>query len=118
MKDVMPISLRKIVRAVPDSSPKLFDKCYTYVILYYIDDERGGRRMIKISVRELAHNLTTYIDKAQAGERIVVTKRNKPMAVLSYYSDTVTAPSWKKAFKPVHIKGEPASKTILKARDE
>ena len=72
--------------------------------------------MIKISVRELTHHLSEYIEKAEKGERILITKHNKPAVQLSYYNENVNELSWKKSFVPIKIKGEPLSKTIIKMR--
>jgi len=74
--------------------------------------------MIKISMRELSRHLAEYVEKAQKGERIIVTKRNTPLIQISYFNENVKLPSWKTDFKPIKIKGEPASKTIIKMRKE
>ena len=74
--------------------------------------------MIKISVREFAHHLSEYIQRAERGEKILITKRNKSAVQLSYYNEHVSEPSWKKPFEPAKIKGEPISKTIIKMRHE
>ena len=75
--------------------------------------------MIKISIREFTHHLSSYIEKAEKGEKIIITKRNKPAVELSYYKENISPPSWKSPhFHPVKIKGEPLSKTIIKMRRE
>lgn len=37
----------------------------------------------RVSLREVNQNLTRYVKAAEAGERIVITRRGKPVAVLS-----------------------------------
>ncbi|MEJ7716708.1 MAG: type II toxin-antitoxin system prevent-host-death family antitoxin [Thermoleophilaceae bacterium] len=35
-----------------------------------------------VGVRELRQNLSRYLDRVKDGERLVVTERNRPVAVL------------------------------------
>jgi prevent-host-death family protein len=37
----------------------------------------------RVSLREINQRLTRYVKAAEAGERIVITRRGKPVAVLS-----------------------------------
>lgn len=37
----------------------------------------------RVSLREINQNLTRYVKAAEAGERIVITRRGKPVAFLS-----------------------------------
>jgi prevent-host-death family protein len=37
----------------------------------------------RISLREISQHLTRYVKAAEAGERIVITRRGKPVALLS-----------------------------------
>lgn len=37
----------------------------------------------RVSLREVNHRLTLYVKAAEAGERIVITRRGKPVALLS-----------------------------------
>lgn len=37
----------------------------------------------RVSLREVKQHLTRYIKAAEAGERIVITRRGKPVALLS-----------------------------------
>jgi len=37
----------------------------------------------RVSLREVNQNLTRYIKAAESGERIVITRRGKPVALLS-----------------------------------
>jgi len=74
--------------------------------------------MIKISVREFTHHLSEYLQRAEKGEKIIITKRNKPTAQLSHFNENVSHPSWKESFQPIKIKGEPLSTTVIKMRQE
>lgn len=37
----------------------------------------------RVSLREVHQNLTRYVKAAEAGERIVITRRGRPVALLS-----------------------------------
>jgi prevent-host-death family protein len=37
----------------------------------------------RVSLREVSRHLTRYVKAAEAGERIVITRRGKPVALLS-----------------------------------
>jgi prevent-host-death family protein len=37
----------------------------------------------RVSLREVNQHLTRYVKAAEAGERIVITRRGKPVAILS-----------------------------------
>ena len=37
----------------------------------------------RVSLREVNQNLTRYVKAAEAGEKIVITRRGKPVALLS-----------------------------------
>jgi antitoxin (DNA-binding transcriptional repressor) of toxin-antitoxin stability system len=39
--------------------------------------------MITVGIREIKNRLSEYLRKAKAGERIVVTERGKPVAVIT-----------------------------------
>jgi prevent-host-death family protein len=44
----------------------------------------GGERMEqRVSLREVNQHLTRYVKAAEAGDRIVITRRGKPVAVIS-----------------------------------
>jgi len=36
-----------------------------------------------VGVRDLRQNLSRYLDRARRGERVVITERNRPIAVLA-----------------------------------
>ena len=74
--------------------------------------------MIKITMREFSHHLSSYVQRAEEGEKVVITKRNKPSVQLSHYRENVSSPSWKMVFNPIKIKGEPLSKTVIRMRKD
>ena len=74
--------------------------------------------MIKITMREFSHHVSGYVRRAEQGEKVVITKRNKPSVQLSHYRENVSSPSWKSTFVPVPIKGEPLSQTVIKMRKD
>jgi len=37
----------------------------------------------RVALREINQNLTRYVQAAEGGERIVITRRGKPIALLS-----------------------------------
>ena len=69
-------------------------------------------------MREFVLHLSEYVRRVEKGERIVVTKHNKPSIQLTHYNENVSEPSWKQAFKPLKIKGKPLSRTIIEMRNK
>ncbi len=74
--------------------------------------------MIKISMREFSHHISEYIDKAQKGEQIVLTKRNKPLVDILPHRETANASGWKRKINKIRVKGESFAQTITKLRGE
>jgi antitoxin (DNA-binding transcriptional repressor) of toxin-antitoxin stability system len=92
--------------------------------------------MISVGVRQLKKGLTRYLRLVDHGEALLVTNRNRPVAVLNK-PDRNSAPTLEeklaslvaegkllpaakpgpfKPFKPVRVKGQPVSRTIIKDR--
>ena len=82
-----------------------------------------------VGVRELRQNLSRYLDRVKDGERLIVTERNLPVAVLEPMSEQgelerliaaglVTAPtrSTHELPPPIKLPGDPYAGT--KALDE
>lgn len=77
----------------------------------------------EIGVAELRRNLSVYLRRIAAGERFVVTDRNRPVAELGPVLDAssaldrliaegrVTAPRTRAPFEPKEIPGTPAGLT-------
>lgn len=73
-----------------------------------------------VGVRELRQNLSRYLDRIKSGERLVVTERNRPVALLAPLSDAedplerlvaegrVRAPtrSWRDLPPPIELEGD------------
>ncbi len=49
--------------------------------------------MIEVSIRELKNNLTRYLRRLEEGERIRVTRRGKPIALLTASGDKAPGPN-------------------------
>lgn len=74
--------------------------------------------MVAVSIRELTHNFAKYLQRVKEGETIVVTERNVPIAELSPHAKKAKTPSWKRKIKPVKVRGESFTETLLKMREE
>jgi prevent-host-death family protein len=92
--------------------------------------------MISVGVRQLKNSLTRYLRLVDQGEALLVTNRNRAVAVLkkpdrntalsleeklaSLVAEGKLLPAAKpgpfKPFKPVRVKGQPVSKTIIEDR--
>lgn len=87
--------------------------------------------MVTVGVRELKNRLSALLRRAADGERITITDRGRPLAVLGpaepQEDDVVAAmvreglASWgggkpRGSARPVKIKGRPISETILEDR--
>lgn len=92
--------------------------------------------MISVGVRQLKNGLTRYLRLVDQGQALLVTNRNRAVAVLKK-PDRNSAPTLEeklaalvvegkllpaakpgpfKPFKPVRVKGQPVSKTIIEDR--
>lgn len=90
---------------------------------------------MEVSVRELKDRLSEYLRRVQAGERLVVTDRKRPIAEIGPVArGRMTQEQWLqflegrgeltrgkrsrrfKEVKPTRIRGERISKTILDGR--
>ncbi len=93
--------------------------------------------MATVGVRELKNHLTRYLQRARAGERVVITDRGEPVAILAPLPETVSAetvdeslarlaglgalslPSRRLAKRRsrVRVRGEPLSQTVIEGRE-
>jgi antitoxin (DNA-binding transcriptional repressor) of toxin-antitoxin stability system len=92
--------------------------------------------MISVGVRQLKNSLTRYLRLVDQGQALLVTNRNRAVAVLRK-PDRNSAPTLEeklaalvaegkllpaakpgpfKRFKPVRVNGQPVSKTIIEDR--
>ena len=74
--------------------------------------------MVAVNIREFSHHLSKYLKDIKAGERIVLMERNVPIADISPHNPHLAQPGWKRKIDRIQIKGEPASKTIIRMREE
>jgi len=92
--------------------------------------------MIQVGVRQLKNRLTRYLRLAEQGQPILVTRRNRPVAVLTKPDPTsarteeeigaalvaegkllpAAQPGPFERFKPVRVKGKPVSRMIIEDR--
>jgi prevent-host-death family protein len=71
--------------------------------------------MIKISMRELTHNLAQYVERAKKGERFVITKQNKEVASLVPKVES-SSKKWSMEKPKVKAKGQLASAVVSDLR--
>ncbi|MBI5563053.1 MAG: type II toxin-antitoxin system prevent-host-death family antitoxin [Deltaproteobacteria bacterium] len=85
--------------------------------------------MVKVGVKELKAKLSSYVDKARRGERVVITERGREVALIVPISKERRAveslvDSGKAAWsggkplagKGVKVKGVPLAETVIKDR--
>jgi prevent-host-death family protein len=88
--------------------------------------------MTSVGIRELKNGLSDYIRRVGRGERIAVTDRGRPVAILVPANETVeVSRAWAMvreglaewnggkplgSARPVKIKGKPISDTVLEDR--
>jgi len=92
--------------------------------------------MIQVGVRQLKNSLTRYLRLVERGQSVLVTSRNRPVAVLKKpdrssartQEELIAAlvaegkllppanPGPLKPFKPVRVKGKPVSEIIIEDR--
>ena len=76
--------------------------------------------MSKLSVREFSHDLAGYLKRAGAGERLVVTFRNKPIVDVVPHAPEPGAQGWKRPLRRVKLSlgGLSVGAMLIKARRE
>ncbi len=87
--------------------------------------------MATVAIRELKNRLSKYLRRVKAGERLVVTERGKPVAVISRTGSAVDegieamvrerAARWgggkpRGAMRPPRIKGPSVAQAVLEDR--
>jgi antitoxin (DNA-binding transcriptional repressor) of toxin-antitoxin stability system len=92
--------------------------------------------MIEVGVRQLKNSLTRYLRLVEKGQSVLVTSRNRPVAVLkkpdrssarsqeeliaALVAEGILLPATKpgafKPFKAVRVKGKPVSSTVIEDR--
>jgi prevent-host-death family protein len=75
--------------------------------------------MAEASVKDVRNNLREYLDRAEAGEEIVVLRRGKEVArIVPPRREPGKFPDLTEFRKSIEIKGEPASETLIRMRRE
>lgn len=75
--------------------------------------------MAEASVREVRDNLRAYLDRAEAGEEIVVMRRGKEVArIVPPRRDAGRFPDMTEFRKSIKLRGESPLESLLKIREE
>ena len=77
--------------------------------------------MKTVNVRQANHEFSNLLSRVERGEEILITKRNKPVAVLSPYRLPLMAPGREKAVQhaiDVMVQGLPWGGTLRRFRRE
>lgn len=71
------------------------------------------------SVKDVRDNLRAYLDRAEAGEEIVILRRGKEVArIVPPKREPATFPDLTEFRKSIEIRGESPSETIIRMRRE
>ncbi|MBA2276926.1 MAG: type II toxin-antitoxin system prevent-host-death family antitoxin [Chloroflexia bacterium] len=75
--------------------------------------------MQQASVREVRDNLRAYLDRAEAGEEIVVMRRGKEVArIVPPRREPKRFPDLTEFRKSIKLRGDSPLETVLKMREE
>ncbi|RLB88350.1 MAG: type II toxin-antitoxin system Phd/YefM family antitoxin [Deltaproteobacteria bacterium] len=74
--------------------------------------------MIKSNIREVKAKLSAYLSRVEQGEKIMIVRRGKSVAILEPAEHAVPLPSLKEFRQQISMKGLPASETIIRMRKE
>jgi prevent-host-death family protein len=75
--------------------------------------------MVEVSVKEARDNFRTYLDRAEAGEEIIVTRRGKEVArIVPPRREPKKFPDLTEFRKSIELRGEPMSETVIRQRRE
>ncbi len=75
--------------------------------------------MAEASVKDVRNNLRAYLDRAEAGEEIIVLRRGKEVArIVPPRRERGRFPDLTEFRKSIEIRGEPASETLIRMRRE
>lgn len=73
--------------------------------------------MIMISMREFSRKLSEYVKRANNGEKLVITHRDKPVVDVLAHEGNVVKPSWSTQLPTIKLKGKlGASERYLKMK--
>ena len=74
--------------------------------------------MVKINMREFSHNIAQYIELACRGEKIILTKRQKPVVDIMTHNEYPKKPGWKRKIDKIRVRQETFAQTVIKMRQE
>ncbi len=78
-----------------------------------------GRAMAYVEVADLGNNLEALIERAQAGEEIVIVRRGKEVArLVPPAPQAVNVPDLAQFRASIKLEGEPLSETVIRQRRE
>jgi prevent-host-death family protein len=77
----------------------------------------GGGTVARIAIRDVRSNLRTLIERAEAGEEIVILRRGKAVArLLPPEREAKPFPDLTAFRESIALKGEPLSETVIHER--
>ena len=74
--------------------------------------------MREVNIREARSNLSSLLDKVEAGEEIIIKRRGKTVAKLVSLHNAGNLPSLKDFRSSIKINGKPMSQSVVDARNE
>lgn len=75
--------------------------------------------MVEVSVKEARDNFRAYLDRAEAGEEIIITRRGKEVArIVPPRREPKQFPDLTEFRKSIELRGEPMSETVIRQRRE
>ena len=75
--------------------------------------------MVEVSVKDARDNFKAWLDRAEAGEEIVITRRGKEVArLVPPRREQKTFPDLTEFRNSITLRGEPMSETVIRQRRE
>ncbi len=75
--------------------------------------------MVEVSAKDARDNFRTYLDRAEAGEEIVITRRGKEVArIVPPRREAKAFPDLTEFRNSIKLRGEPMSDTVIRQRRE
>jgi prevent-host-death family protein len=87
--------------------------------VYTASDGKEGANLLQVNVKDLRNRLRLLIERVEAGEEIVVTRRGKEVARLVPPSRQAKQfPDLTEFRSSIALEGEPLSHTVMRERRE
>ena len=74
--------------------------------------------MVQVNVKDARSNLSSLLDRVEAGEEIIITRRGKKVAKMVPPQSENRLPSLKDFRSSLKVEGKPMSKEVIDARRE